>query len=377
MTLRHRRLSRSGAILFAVAASCMMPGSGRLAAQSGVSAGKTTASSATSRGGSSWTVPRLPDGHPDLQGTWANNYATPFERPKELADHPRLSDEEVAALRAHAAELFAGDSDAAFGDAVFVAALKNIGKYKAGGLSTPGAAVAGDGFDKDTGNYNEFWLVDREFDNRTSLVTDPPDGRVPPLTPEAAKRIARANEQRSLHPADGPEDRPLGERCLSFGYPRLNAGYNSYYQIFQTHENVAILNEMGHDAHIVLIDAKAALSDRIRQWNGSSRGHWEGDTLVIETANYSPASEFRGAAENLRVTERYTRTGPTTLKYEATFADEGTWTKPWTVMIPLRRTDEHIYEYACHEGNIAMVGILSGARAKEKQRSADHGSKDR
>ncbi|HWW86156.1 MAG TPA: hypothetical protein VNZ26_21315, partial [Vicinamibacterales bacterium] len=181
-----------------------------------------------------WIVPRTPDGHPDLQGTWANNNATPVERPAELAGRQFLTDEEVAALRANAAEVFGGgESDAAFGDAFFVAALKKVGKYKAGGL---GGTVSGDAFDKDTGNYSQVWLVERDFDNRTSLITDPPDGRLPELTPEAVKRQAARAERRRLHPADGPEDRSLSERCLTFGAPRIGAGYNSYYQIFQTRD---------------------------------------------------------------------------------------------------------------------------------------------
>ncbi len=299
-----------------------------------------------------WTPPRTPWGHPDLQGVWANNNATPLERPKELAGKQFLTDAELAAVKARASELFNGDGDAAFGDQVFIAAVTNAKEF-----------VSRDG---KTGDYNHFWLVERDFDKRTSLITDPPDGKLPALTPEAEKRAADRAEARKRSPADGPEDRSLSERCITFGSPRLGAGYNSYYQIFQTRDYVAISMETIHDARIVPLDGRPHAGPAIRQWLGDSRGHWDGNTLVVDTTNYSPQSRFMGATENLHVIERFTRVGARTLKYEITVDDPQTWTKPWTAMIPLKQSPDQIYEYACHEGNTGLYGILSGARAEER-----------
>ena len=148
--------------------------------------------------------------------------------------------------------------------------------------------------------------------------------------------------------------------------PRLGAGYNSYFQIFQTPGHVAVLKEMAHDVKLIAFGGSPHAHDRVRQWNGDSRGRWEGDTLVVETANFSPKSSFRGAAETLTLVERYTRVGPETLNYEVTITDAATWTRPWTVLIPLRRSEDAVFEYACHEGNYGMEGILSGHRAQER-----------
>jgi hypothetical protein len=311
---------------------------------------RTAASaSASSR---TWKLPRTAWGHPDLQGVWANNNATPLERPKELASRQFLTDTELAAVKSRAAELFNGDGDAAFGDQVFIAAVTNAKEF-----------VSRDG---KTGDYNHFWLVERDFDNRTSLITDPPDGKLPALTPDAEKRAAERTEARKRSPADGPEDRSLSERCITFGSPRLGAGYNSYYQIFQTPDSVAIAMETIHDARIIPLDGRPHVGPSVRQWLGDSRGHWEGDTLVVDTTNYSAQSRFMGSTENLHVIERFTRVGPRTINYEITVDDPQTWTKPWTAMIPLKQSPDQIYEYACHEGNTGLYGILSGARAEEK-----------
>jgi hypothetical protein len=213
--------------------------------------------------------------------------------------------------------------------------------------------------------------VEREWDNRTSLITDPSDGRLPPLTSEAQKRQASVTAIRGRRP-EGPEDRSLSERCITFGAPRLAAGYNSYYQIVQSPDSVAIVMETIHDARIIRLDGSPHPPSAIQTWLGDSRGHWEGDTLVVDTANYK-AGAFMNASEKLHVIERFTRTGPGTLKYEVTVEDPKTWTKPWSVRIPLSRSEDAIYEYACHEGNLSMAGILAGARAEEKAATAEAG----
>jgi hypothetical protein len=298
-----------------------------------------------------WTPPRTPDGQPDLQGVWANNNITPLQRPPQWAGKQFLTDEEVAVLKKAAASAVDAGDDAVFGDALVLAAIAN---------------TKGRSFEPSTGNYNNFWLVEREVDNRTSLVVDPPDGRLPPLTPEAQKRADALAAWRRLHPADGPEDRSLGERCLTFGAPRVGAGYNSYYQIVQTPGFVAIIHEMGHEVRLIPIDGRPHVSHDLRQWMGDSRGRWEGETLVVETTNFSRKSNFMGSNEGLQLVERFTRMGPTTIKYELTVNDPTTWTRQWTAMIPLKHTEDQIYEYACHEGNTGMEGILSGHRVEEQ-----------
>jgi hypothetical protein len=297
----------------------------------------------------SYSVPRTSDGKPDLQGIWANNNATPLERPKILEGRALLTEQEVAALKQRYADIFAGDGDAAFGDAIFEAVLSDVQKYK------PTT------FDVQTGNYNAFWLVERDFDNRTSLITDPPDGRMPPVLPQAATRQMVAYPTQS---ADGPEDRGLTERCITFGVPDVLAGYNSYYQVVQTPDAVVLYAEKIHDARIIPLDGRPHAPSSIRTWLGDSRGRWEGDTLVVETVNLRRS--FLIASDRLKLVERFTRVGPNTLHYEITVDDPETWTRPWTFMIPLRRTEQAIYEYACHEGNIGLAGILSGARAEER-----------
>jgi len=292
-----------------------------------------------------------------MNGVWANNAATPIERPKELEGRALLTDEEVALLKKRSAELFNGDGDAAFGDSVFTAALRDVKGFK----ST----------DTQTGNYNHFWIVDRPIDNRTSLVTDPADGKIPALTPEAQKRQDASVEYRKAHPADGPEDLPLTHRCLTFGAPNMFAGYNSYFQIVQSKDAVALHSEMIHDTRIIPLDNRPHADSNIREWLGDSRGRWEGDTLVVETTNFNDKTNFlfsktSGALENLKLIERFTRVGPDTLQYDITLNDPTTWTKPWSATLFWSRSSDEIYEYACHEGNEGLAGALSGNRAQEK-----------
>ena len=299
-----------------------------------------------------WTLPRTADGHPDLQGVWANNNATPLERPEEWAGKDTLTEEELAALQVAATEAV-DDGDALFGDQLVLAAIE---RTKAGS------------YDPTTGNYNQFWIADRDFNNRTSLVVDPPDGRIPAMTASGQARAKMIRDHRRLHPADTYTDRPLSERCVTYGHPRLGAGYNSYYQLFQSKDHVVVYMEMNHDARIIPLDGTPTLNDDVRLWHGDSRGYWDGDTLVVTTTNYASDATFRGnTSENMTVTERFTRVGPQTLNYEVTIDDPTTYTKPWTVMIPLMGTTDAVYEYACHEGNIGMDGILAGHRAEERE----------
>ena len=314
--------------------------------------------------GQSWTPPRTPDGHPDLQGFWANNIATPLERPKELAGRATLTDQEVAAMRKKGHELFGGHGDAAFGDGLYHAVLANVLGTKNGFVSTDG----------ETGDYSSVWIVERVWENRTSLVTDPPDGKIPAMTPEGQAR-QEATRAALRHPAAGPEDRGLQERCLTYGSPQLLAGYQSVYQIVQTPKSVLFMTEMIHDVRSIPLDGGAHAPAAVRQWLGDSRGHWEGDTLVVDTTNYKPRAFRSVSSEKLHVIERFSRTGPETLQYEITVDDPGTWTKAWSLMIPLQRSAQPVYEYACHEGNEGLAGILAGARADEAAAAKEQSQK--
>lgn len=303
-----------------------------------------------------WSPPRTPDGHPDFSGYWSNNNATPLERPKALAGRATLSDAEVAALKKKAHELFAGQSDAAFGDSVFNATLENVEGARQGYTSTDGQ----------TGDYNSVWTVERDWDNRTSLITDPPDGRIPALTPAGQKerQVFLAAMQ---HPPDGPEDRLLQERCITYGSPQLTEGYQSQYQIVQSPTSVAIMTEMIHDTRIVPLDNHPHAPAAVEQWLGDSRGHWEGDTLVIDTTNYKPRAFQSISSRRLHVIEKLSWSTPQILKYEITIDDPDVWTKPWSLMIPLHHSDERVYEYACHEGNRGLFDILAGARKQDNR----------
>jgi hypothetical protein len=302
-------------------------------------------------GAHAWTPPRTPDGRPDLQGTWISKTATPLERPKELEGKARLTDEEVARLKARAERLFgAGQSDFAAGDNFFLAALSNPDRFK-----NPNAT------------HGSEEMIERDFDHRTSLVVNPPDGRIPPVVEAGQKR--REAAAAAIERGAGPEDFSNANRCIAWGAPRLGGRYGAgdlgYYQIVQTPGYVVLYMETGHEARIVPVDGRPHVPNSVRQWSGDSTGRWDGDTLVIDTGNFSSKSDFMGAAEGLHVVERLTRVGPDTIRYEMTLTDPATWSAPWSAEMPLRLTTEPLYESACHEGNYEIMrGLLSAARAQ-------------
>jgi hypothetical protein len=305
-----------------------------------------------------WTVPRLPNGQPDLQGTWENNSATPLERPAALAGKPLLSADEVAAMEARAAQLFGPEADAVFGDSLYLALLDG----KSPRLVFP------------TGTYAQNWVPNRYFERRTSLIEDPADGRLPPLTQQAVeRRAARAAAQPQR--ARGAADFSLPDRCITYGIPDLFAAYMSVYRILQTQDHVVIQMEKIHDARVIPLDGRPHVSPAIRQYLGDSRGRFEGDTLIVETKSFRTDGNpmggyFRYADENLELTERFTRVADDTLRYEFTVEDPTVWTRPWTAAIYWKRSSGEIYEYACHEGNLSMSGMLSALRAEEGGDSA-------
>jgi hypothetical protein len=291
-----------------------------------------------------WTQPRTPDGQPDIQGIWSNATTTPLERPAALAGKEVLTEQETAELQKQTAQ--GRDTD------------RRDGK----------------GTEVDVGRaYNEFWWERGKVLNRTSLISDPADGKLPPMTPEGKKMVeARDALRRSRGPADSWEDRPLQERCLLYhAVPPLPTGYNNNYQIVQSRGIVTILPEMLHDIRIIPVDGRPHLPTNIRQWLGDSRGHWEGNTLVVETTNFNDQPNlfrFPASGPTSRVMERFTRVDAEHIDYQFTFEDPATYTRPWTAVLPMTRIAGPIFEYACHEGNYGLTNILSGARAEDAKK---------
>jgi hypothetical protein len=288
---------------------------------------------------SGYVVPRTVHDQPDLQGFWSNAVLTPLERPEDLADKATLTEEEAR-------------------------------EYARRRVAATNRDQRTDNSDADVANaYNDFWWDSGDNvvrTRRTSLIVDPPNGRLPQLTPAAQRRLAA----RTPAPAvpEGPEDLGLSTRCIHFGAagpPMLPSAYNNNYQLVQTEDYVLIVNEMVHEARVVPLGEREPLPGSIRQWLGSSRGHWDGDTLVVETANRRNETSLRGSSANMRLTERFTRVADDVLLYEFTVDDPETFTQAWTVQIPSVKADGIMYEYACHEGNRGMFGILAGARALE------------
>ncbi len=291
-----------------------------------------------------WNPPRTADGQPDLQGVWTNSTLTPLERPAEFAGKEFLTEQEAADYVKRT--------------------LQQVSSDRRDG----GAQV------DVNRSYNEFWR-DRGnnlvADRRSSLIVDPPDGRVPPLTPAAQKRVEEARTWMREHATDGPEGRSMAERCISWttaGPPMLPGPYNNDLQIVQAPGYVVILNEMIHDTRLIPLDGRPHVSPGVRQWMGDSRGHWEGNTLVVDSTNFNQEYSFRGSDANMHLTERFTRVSPDVIQYEFTVDDPTAFTKPWTARIPLNKTAGPVYEYACHEGNYALTDILAGARAAEKKK---------
>ena len=309
--------------------------------------------SAVSSETDSWTLPRTLAGHPELQGTWFYGTEIPLVRPDELAGKESLTPEEAAEyLELRAAQR----------------------RESRGGRPSRYSDEFDDQLAK--GNWSE----------RTSLISDPPNGKYPPITPEAeARREARAA---AFADATGPEDFGLADRCIlgwHSGPPIIPGNQSNFVQLLQTRDHVVIHSELNHDARIVSLNDQSPPEPTIRDYTGISNGRWENDTLVVETTNFTSAGvgnlAFRrqsgGTDQNMHLVERFTRTGPNTLVYEFTVTDLTTWTQPWTASLTMLKTDERIYEYACHEGNYSLITFLSNARAREKEEAAKEAGGDR
>jgi len=292
-------------------------------------------------------TPRTLWGDPDLMGVWDFRSLTPLERPAEFEGKAVLSAEEAAAYERERVALL--DKDRRTDD----------------GLSTAADVSSA---------YNEFWWdYGKELteDHRTSLIVDPPDGRIPELK-DAARERRRVRGEARGRDAWGPEDRGIAERCIlgfNAGPPVSPSAYNNNVQIFQAPGYVVVLNEMVHDARIIPLDGRAHLPGHVRQWRGDSRGHWDGDTLVVETTNFTDKTSVRGSGRHLRLVERFTRIRNDRVLYEYTVDDAESFAAPWTVVIPMKQSDQPLFEYACHEGNYGMMNLMEGARAVDARQA--------
>ncbi len=306
-------------------------------------------------------VPRTAWGHPDLQGTWDFRSITSLERPEELGDREFLSEEE-------AAELEQARTD------------RNARLLTRPAEPTPAGGDVCFRPDGSLGAYNNLWLdlgTTVVGTRRTSLIIDPPHGRLPALTAGGQRRAeARRRYVQAGHPAESWLDLDAADRCLlgiNSGPPIIPSSYNQNMQVFQTPDHVVLLTEMVHAVRVVPLDGRPPVSQAIRQWSGDARGHWEGETLVVETTHFVGERRWRqardhGTSKSLQLVERITRVDADTLEYEFTVTDPETWTRPWTASIPMRRTDAPLYEYACHEGNYSLPNTLAGQRALEAAR---------
>ncbi len=303
-----------------------------------------------------WTPPRTPDGQPDLQGVWTNNSVTPLQRPKELAGKEYYTEAELAQLQKRERERLALDDVE--------------GEPAANHSGVEGAPAENVHYDH--AQFGLDWLQSRvAWNRRTSLIVGP-EGTISPLTPEARKRLAEIAAKGKGHEFDGPENRPLAARCIarpSAGPPLLPTRYNSNLQIVQGPGYVAIEVEEIHDVRIIPLDGRPHLPKNIHQWMGDSVGHWEGNTLVVDTTNFSDLNPFPGA-QNLHVIERITRADEDTILYEFTVEDPGMWIKPWSGEVPIKKMSGQLYEYACHEANYGLANTLRGARVAEAEAAA-------
>jgi hypothetical protein len=339
ISMRHRFLS--GVARTAVAIAVLIPTAVPISGQAPKPAGK-------SGEGRRWVPPRTPWGHPDIQGVYSNNdeTGTPFERPAQF-DGRRIEDITPAELGA-----IIRQRNDQFNESV-------AGEEFAGGLRPPTHLI--------------FDTFERK-NSRPWLVVDPPDGKVPPLTPEGQKRARIRQPSSNANPRgpfNGPEDLGLYDRCITRGIPNsmMPAGYGANYEIIQGQDHVAIIYEMVHETRVIPLDGRPHVGEGVRQYLGDARGRWDGNTLVVEATNFTEKTSYRGSSPNLRLVERFTPIAPNLVEWSVTFDDPSTWTRPWTFAMNLTKLDQsqQVFEYACHEGNYGMHNILSGARADEKK----------
>ena len=324
----HRALTSAGVLVLLVAL--------------GVATAARSTLAPSTPGSEGYTVPRTPYGHPDLQGFWTNQTYTPLERPDNVTEVFYTAEEVADIVSGRATRESAQTEPGTIPDVHY--------DFTQFGLDRSQATMAT--------NF------------RTSLIVDPPNGKLPPVTVEGRLRARKRQVAREARggPYDAAENLPLGARCIitgSAGPPMLNAGYNSNFHIVQEADHVMILIEMIHDARIIPLDGRSQPPETTRQWMGVPRGYWEGNTLVVETTNFNGKRPFRGSSDQMRVVERFTRVADDQIEYTFTVEDERTWARPWTARMPMQKTRGPIFEHACHEGNYGLTNILAGARAEE------------
>ena len=335
--MTHRFLvSVSGLIaLIAVMLSATMPAAGQATA---------AAPGASRTSARAYTAPRTPDGQPDLQGFWTNTTYTPLERPKNVTKEFYTREEALEVAKRAAA----GESE----------------QTEPGTIPDVHYDFTQFGLDRSQGAM--------ALNLRTSLIVDPPDGRIPPMTAEGQKRVAARAEARKRMggPTDAAQNQPLSVRCIIMdraGPPMLAGAYNNNYQIVQVPGYVMILVEMIHHVRTIPLDGRPHLPQNVRQWMGSYVGRWEGETLVVETTNFTEKTAFQGSSENMRLIERFTRVAEDTILYQFTVDDPATWARSWSAEVPMKKTIGPLFEHACHEGNYGLSNILAGARVEEKR----------
>jgi hypothetical protein len=349
--MRHhtRSFLRGSAVVTAVALAATISIAGQTPSPAKPTAAKAAPASAAA--GKTYKAPRTPDGQPDLQGFWTNSTYVPLQRPNGVTKEIYTPDEAEAAIKA--------------------AATREAEQTEPGTTADVHYDFTQFGLDRSQSTFAR--------NLRTSLIVDPPDGKLPPVNATGQKRQQERAAARKAAGGqyDAVENMPIGSRCIIMGGagpPLMNAGYNANYQIVQAPGYVMILTEMIHDVRIIPLDGRAQPPAGVKQWVGLSRGRWEGDTLVVETTNYNGKNAFQGSSENLKVTERFTRTADDAIQYRFTVEDPQTWDRPWTAEAPLAKTDGPIFEFACHETNYGIANILAGARADEKKAEQKKGS---
>jgi cell division septation protein DedD len=340
--MRHRARSFPvvGTLALAFAATISLAGQTQAPAKPPTA----KAAPASAVAGKAYKAPRTPDGQPDLQGFWTNSTYVPLERPNGVTKEVYTPDEAEAAIKA--------------------AAAREAEQTEPGTTADVHYDFSQFGLDRSQSTFAK--------NLRTSLIVDPPDGKMPPVNAAGQKRAQeRAAARKQMGGQyDAVENMPIGSRCIIMGGagpPMMNAGYNANYQIVQAPGYVMILTEMIHDVRIIPLDGRPQPPSGVRQWVGLSRGRWDGDTLVVETTNFNGKNAFRGASDNLKVTERFTRVADDSIQYRFTVEDPATWDRPWTADAPLAKTNGPIFEFACHESNYGIANILAGARADDKK----------
>jgi uncharacterized protein (UPF0333 family) len=343
--MKHRYLVPIGVLAMTIAIAWLgVPVAGQAPSTAATTKAAPAKAATAKSAAKAYTPPRTPDGQPDIQGFWTNSTYTPLERPNNVTKEFYTPEELEVAIKQ--------------------AADRETAQTEPGTTADVHYDFTQFGLDRSQSTFAK--------NMRTSLITNPENGKLPPVTPEGQKRAADRAAARKTQGGqyDAAENMPIGSRCIIMagaGPPMMNAGYNSNYQIVQGAGYVMILTEMIHDVRVIPVDGRPQPHSNVRQWVGTSRGRWDGNTLIVETTNFNGKNAFRGASENMKVIERFTRVADDAITYQFTVEDDATWARPWTAEMPMQKTEGPIFEFACHESNYGIANILAGARADEKR----------